>query len=100
MENGDGPTLADPQQIRTPAAGCSLSALQLRAGSAMKCLCDECGNSFEAEPQEMAAEHRLLVGDSTQAADVAKAMGRRQAALFATDPPYFIDYTGADRPNN
>ena len=66
----------------------------------MKCACNRCGKRFQARPQEQAAEHRLLAGDATQPADVAKAMAGQQAALFATDPPYLVDYTGADRPND
>ena len=63
-------------------------------------VCNQCGKKFQAQAQEKAAEHRLLVGDSTQAADVARAMGKQSAALFATDPPYLVDYTGANRPND
>jgi len=43
-------------------------------------------------------QHRLFCGDSTKQADVKRLMGRRKASLFATDPPYCVDYTGADRP--
>ncbi len=44
-------------------------------------------------------QHRLLCGDSTNETDVARLMDGHKASLFATDPPYCVDYTGADRPN-
>jgi DNA modification methylase len=44
-------------------------------------------------------EHRLLCGDSTIDEDVSRLMDGQKAALWATDPPYCVDYTGANRPN-
>jgi hypothetical protein len=44
-------------------------------------------------------DHRLLCGDSTNSADVERLRAGDTAALLSTDPPYCVDYTGADRPN-
>jgi DNA modification methylase len=44
-------------------------------------------------------DHRLLCGSSTNSVDVCKLMDGQKAQLLATDPPYMVDYTGADRPN-
>ena len=43
-------------------------------------------------------EHRLLCGDSTKDEDVERLMEGEKASLFATDPPYCVDYRGCDRP--
>jgi DNA modification methylase len=43
-------------------------------------------------------DHRLLCGDSTNAADIARVLDGERAMLFSTDPPYCVDYTGNDRP--
>jgi len=37
-------------------------------------------------------DHRLLCGSSTVDADVRRLMGGERARLFATDPPYLVDY--------
>ncbi len=43
-------------------------------------------------------QHRLLCGDSTEAADLRRLMKGEKASLLSTDPPYCVDYTGNDRP--
>jgi len=45
-------------------------------------------------------EHRLLCGDSTQPETFQRLLDGQKAALLATDPPYCVDYTGADRPTS
>lgn len=43
-------------------------------------------------------QHRLLCGDSTNPNDVKTLMTDQRAILFATDPPYLVDYTGTNHP--
>jgi len=44
-------------------------------------------------------EHRLLCGDCTHESDVRLVMGSERAILFATDPPYLVDYDGMNHPH-
>lgn len=39
-------------------------------------------------------KHRLICGDSTDAATVERLMGGEKADMMFTDPPYGVDYTG------
>ncbi len=43
-------------------------------------------------------DHRLLCGDSTKAADLARLMASEKAHLLASDPPYLVDYTAGNHP--
>jgi len=43
-------------------------------------------------------DHRLLCGDSTNPDDVKRLMNGERAVLFATDPPYLVDYDGTNHP--
>lgn len=43
-------------------------------------------------------DHRLLCGDSTNTDDVRRLMNGERAVLFATDPPYLVDYDGSNHP--
>jgi DNA modification methylase len=43
-------------------------------------------------------EHRVLCGDVTQPADVARLMGDSRARLCHTDPPYGVNYDRNNRP--
>lgn len=60
----------------------------------------EAGQLWEIPSATMPGQaHRLLCGDSTNADDVRRLMAGRRAALFATDPPYLVDYDGNNHPH-
>lgn len=42
--------------------------------------------------------HRLLCGDCTRADEVRRLMAGDRAILFATDPPYLVNYDGTNHP--
>jgi DNA modification methylase len=46
----------------------------------------------------LGGEHRVLCGDVTKPADVAKLMGDSRARLCHTDPPYGVNYDRGNRP--
>lgn len=50
-------------------------------------------------PRNSHRQHRLLCGDCTDPKDVRRLMDGERAALFATDPPYLVNYTDPDKDN-
>ncbi|MCC7409732.1 MAG: DNA modification methylase [Phycisphaeraceae bacterium] len=50
--------------------------------------------------KDPARQHRLLCGDCTEAAQVRRLMNGQRAILFATDPPYLVDYDGTNHPGS
>lgn len=57
----------------------------------MKC---DCGCEFEPVIEY---QHRLICGDCTDAAVVARVMGGEKIDLVLTDPPYAVDYAAKNR---
>lgn len=44
-------------------------------------------------------DHRLMCGDSTDVEDVGRLMAKDRADLVSTDPPFIVNYTGKNRPD-
>lgn len=57
----------------------------------------ECGHEFEPVIEY---QHKLICGDCTDAATVARVMGGERAQLVFTDPPYGVDYEGGRNPDS
>jgi site-specific DNA-methyltransferase (adenine-specific) len=64
---------------------------------------DEAPAANEQEPAKsklgeiyQLGDHRLMVGDSTKAEDVAALMAGEKADLLVTDPPYNVNYASTD----
>lgn len=55
----------------------------------IRCKCSGCGHVWDADP---IGGHRLVCGDSTDAAVAALAIGPLRPVLLDTDPPYGVDY--------
>jgi DNA modification methylase len=55
----------------------------------IECACEDCGKTFTATPT---GGHRLVCGDSTNAATVALALDGARPHLMVTDPPYGVSY--------
>lgn len=55
---------------------------------------DEIPARCEAGDLWQLGDHRLLCGDSTKAEDIARLLGKEQADLWITDPPYNVNYEG------
>lgn len=62
---------------------------------------EELRAKWSVEPGQLWAmgEQRLICGDCTDPAVVKRLMGGERAILFATDPPYLVDYDGNNHPH-
>lgn len=57
---------------------------------------EELRQKWGVEPGQLwqLGDHRIICGDCTDAATVARVMGGEKAEMMFTDPPYGVDYTG------
>ncbi|CAG0937445.1 partial Modification methylase DpnIIB, partial [Thermoflexales bacterium] len=60
----------------------------------------ELAKKWKVKPGQLwqLGEHRLICGDCTDIAVVQRLMAGERAVLFATDPPYLVDYDGNNHP--
>lgn len=60
------------------------------------------GDQVITEPGDLwtLGDHRLLCGSCTNGEDVDRLMNGERAALFATDPPYLVEYDGRNHPQH
>lgn len=60
---------------------------------------DELNTEWNVHPGDLwlIGDHRMLCGDATSAADVARLLGDRRPVLMVTDPPYGVEYDPAWR---
>jgi DNA modification methylase len=63
---------------------------------------DELQKKWKTKPGQLwlVGAHRLLCGDCTNPYDVARVMDGKKAALFATDPPYLVNYDAQNHPSS
>jgi DNA modification methylase len=57
------------------------------------------GDLWEIPSADRKRKHRLLCGDCTEPDEVSRLMNGQRALLFATDPPYLVDYDGTNHPH-
>ena len=60
----------------------------------------EPGQTWRLPSRVEGQEHRIVCGDCTDVEVVQRLMAGQRATLFATDPPYLVDYDGTNHPQS
>ena len=60
----------------------------------------EPGQTWRLPSRVEGQEHRIVCGDCTDIEVVQRLMAGQRATLFATDPPYLVDYDGTNHPQS